>query len=34
MSMEMISYLFFAGLFIATFVVGYWLEKSDQARGN
>jgi hypothetical protein len=34
MSMEMISYLFFIGLFAATFITGIWLEKSDKARGN
>jgi len=34
MSMELVSYLFFAALFIATFIVGNWLEKSDKARGN
>jgi hypothetical protein len=33
MSMEVISYLFFLGLFVATFITGYWLEKSDKARG-
>jgi hypothetical protein len=34
MSMELISYLFFAALFIASYIVGKWLEDSDKARGN
>ncbi|HOY94243.1 MAG TPA: hypothetical protein PK509_00805 [Catalimonadaceae bacterium] len=32
MSMEMVSYLFFIGLFAATFIVGKWLDNSDKAR--
>jgi hypothetical protein len=32
MSMETISYLFFAALFAATFITGYWLEKSEKAK--
>ena len=31
MSMELISYLFFIGLFAASFIVGIWLEKSEKA---
>lgn len=33
MSMETISYLFFAFLGIASFIVGFWLQRSDDAKG-
>ena len=34
MSMELVSYLFFFLLFVATFITGIWLEKAESARGK
>jgi hypothetical protein len=34
MSMEMVSYVFFLLLFVASFWVGIWLENSDKARNK